>query len=70
MLTLPPCNRDISTIVVDHYNIQPTYDIYADVDRRDLGAVANQSQQLMKAARKKLPGGTFLELRGEVHDHG
>ncbi len=50
---------------MDHYNIQPTYDIYADADRTDLGSVADQIQKIIKRTTK-LPGGTFLDLRGEV----
>ncbi|HEX4169965.1 MAG TPA: efflux RND transporter permease subunit [Bryobacteraceae bacterium] len=63
---LATLKRDVSTIVVDHYNIQPTFDIYADVDKRDLGGVADQIQKIIKQTTK-LPGGTFLELRGEVN---
>ncbi|MDQ2844143.1 MAG: efflux RND transporter permease subunit [Acidobacteriota bacterium] len=62
---LATLKRDVSTIVVDHYNIQPTYDIYADVDKRDLGGVATQIRQIIKRT-KQLPSGTFLDLRGEV----
>jgi CzcA family heavy metal efflux pump len=58
-------NRDVSTIVVDHYNIQPTYDIYADVDRTDLGSVADKIHEILHQT-KNLPPGTFLDLRGEV----
>ncbi len=57
--------RDSSPIVIDHYNIQPTYDIYADVDQRDLGGVADQIHKIIKQT-SKLPSGTFLDLRGEV----
>jgi multidrug efflux pump subunit AcrB len=57
--------RDVSTIVVDHYNIQPTFDIFADVDQIDLGSVANQIHDIIHQ-QKKLPPGTVLELRGEV----
>ena len=57
--------RDVSTIVVDHYNIQPTFDIYADVDRVDLGSVADKIHQII-GRTKNLPPGTFLDLRGEV----
>ncbi len=46
--------RDVSTIVVDHYNIQPTYDIYADVDQTDLGSVANKIHDIIHQ-EKKLP---------------
>jgi multidrug efflux pump subunit AcrB len=57
--------RNVSPIVISHYNIQPTFDIYADVDQRDLGGVADEIHKII-AQTKKLPGGTFLDLRGEV----
>jgi multidrug efflux pump subunit AcrB len=58
--------RDQSPIIVDHYNIQPVFDIYADVDRRDLGAVAAQINKIMADTQKTLPNTTTLALRGEV----
>jgi len=58
--------RSETPIVIDHYNIQPVYDIYADVDRRDLGGVASQIQKIMADSNKALPLGTTLSLRGEV----
>jgi multidrug efflux pump subunit AcrB len=58
--------RDASPIIVDHYNIQPVFDIYADVDQRDLGGVASEIQKIMDETRKGLPKTTTLELRGEV----
>ncbi len=65
LANLATLKRDVSTIVVDHYNIQPTFDIYADVDRRDLGGVADEIHKIIKS-EKNLPSGTFIELRGEV----
>jgi CzcA family heavy metal efflux pump len=58
--------RDASPIVIDHYNIQPTFDIYADVDQRDLGGVASEINKIMDDTKKTLPVGTTLALRGEV----
>jgi multidrug efflux pump subunit AcrB len=58
--------REETPIVIDHYNIQPVYDIYADVDRRDLGGVAGEIQKIMADTNKSLPVGTTLSLRGEV----
>jgi multidrug efflux pump subunit AcrB len=52
--------------VADHYNIQPVYDIYADVDQRDLGGVASEIQKIMDQTKKGLPKTTQLTLRGEV----
>jgi multidrug efflux pump subunit AcrB len=65
LANLATLKRDSSTIIVNHYNIQPTFDIYADVDRRDLGSVADEIHKIVKNVGK-LPGGTFIELRGEV----
>ena len=65
LANLATLKRDVSTIVIDHYNIQPTFDIYADVDRRDLGGVADAIHNIIKG-QKNLPSGTFIELRGEV----
>jgi multidrug efflux pump subunit AcrB len=58
--------RDMSPIIVDHYNIQPVFDIYADVDKRDLGSVSSAIDKIMDETRKTLPKTTTLELRGEV----
>ncbi|MBV8706793.1 MAG: efflux RND transporter permease subunit [Acidobacteriaceae bacterium] len=65
LANLATLKRDISTIVVDHYDVQPTIDVYADVDRRDLGGVADEIHKIIKS-EKNLPSGTFIELRGEV----
>ena len=58
--------RQATPIVIDHYNIQPVYDIYADVDLRDLGGVASDIQKIISDFKKQLPVGTTLTLRGEV----
>jgi multidrug efflux pump subunit AcrB len=65
LANLATIKREASAIIVNHYNIQPTFDIYADVDRRDLGSVADEIHKIV-ANTKHLPSGTFLDLRGEV----
>ncbi|MGI4826671.1 MAG: efflux RND transporter permease subunit [Janthinobacterium lividum] len=58
--------RDASPIIVDHYQIQPVYDIYADVDQRDLGGVASEINKIIDHEKAGLPQTTQLALRGEV----
>jgi multidrug efflux pump subunit AcrB len=58
--------RDRSPIIEDHYNIQPVYDVYADVDKTDLGSVSSAIQKIMNNTEKTLPKTTQLALRGEV----
>jgi multidrug efflux pump subunit AcrB len=65
LANLATIKRDTSNIVVNHYNIQPVYDIFADVDRRDLGSVADELHKIINNT-KGMPSGTFIDLRGEV----
>jgi CzcA family heavy metal efflux pump len=58
--------RDESPIILNHYNIQPVFDVFADVDKRDLGGVSSEIEKIMDQTRKTLPKTTTLELRGEV----
>jgi CzcA family heavy metal efflux pump len=58
--------RDVSPVIINHYNIQPVYDIYADTDQRDLGGVATDIRKIMAQEKPNLPVGTTLALRGEV----
>jgi CzcA family heavy metal efflux pump len=51
---------------VDHYNIRRVVDIYANVQDRDLGAVATQMTKILNANKKSLPRGTFVTLKGQV----
>jgi multidrug efflux pump subunit AcrB len=56
--------RDESPIIVNHYDIEPVYDIYADVDQRDLGGVASDIEKII--AHQKVSKATQLELRGQI----
>ncbi len=52
--------------VISHFNTRRVVDIYAAVQDRGLGATATDVQRIVDAARKNLPRGTFLTLRGQV----
>jgi CzcA family heavy metal efflux pump len=51
---------------INHYNIRRVVDIYANVQDRDLGAVATQMTKILNANKKSLPRGTFVTLKGQV----
>ncbi|HEU5247494.1 MAG TPA: efflux RND transporter permease subunit [Candidatus Udaeobacter sp.] len=53
-------------MVVNHYNVQPVFDVLANVQGRDLGGVADQVNKVVDEFKSKLPRGTFLNVRGEV----
>ena len=52
--------------VVSHYNVAPTVDVYASVDGRDLGGVADDISNIVKTFQKQLPRGTQMHIRGQV----
>jgi multidrug efflux pump subunit AcrB len=59
-------SRSETSPVVDHYNIRPVINIYANVDGKDLGYVSDQVNHLVQEAKGKLPRGSFIDLRGQV----
>jgi CzcA family heavy metal efflux pump len=54
--------------IVTHYNVAPTVDVYASVDGRDLGGVADDTEKKLAPFRKPgvLPRGTQMIVRGQV----
>jgi multidrug efflux pump subunit AcrB len=58
--------RSADDAVVNHYDIQPVIDLYATPQGRDLGAVAADIQQVMKAHAAEAPKGSTVTLRGQV----
>jgi CzcA family heavy metal efflux pump len=51
---------------VNHYNVQPVVDVYASTQDRDLGAVAADTDKILKELDKHLPRGTHIVVRGQV----
>ena len=58
--------HDTDALVISHYNIQPTYDIYAGTQNRDLGGVSSDISRVLKSVTKKLPRGSTVTVRGQV----
>jgi multidrug efflux pump subunit AcrB len=58
--------RANTPVIVNHYNVWPVFDIYANVDRRDLGSVGKEVERLMGEEEPHLPRGTSFNLRGQV----
>ena len=58
--------RANTPVIVNHYNVWPVYDVYANVDRRDLGGVGRDVERIMREEEAHLPRGTSFTLRGQV----
>ncbi len=63
---LATVERRESPVIVNHYNVQPVFDVLANVQGRDLGGVADQVNKVVDEYKSQLPRGTFLSVRGEV----
>jgi multidrug efflux pump subunit AcrB len=57
--------RSYGPVIVNHYNVAPVFDVYANVDRRDLGSIGGAVETIIAEERSNLPRGTTLVLRGE-----
>jgi CzcA family heavy metal efflux pump len=51
---------------ISHYTTQPMINVYASVDGRDLGGVADQVEKDVQAIEKDLPRGSHIAIRGQV----
>ncbi len=59
-------DRTSSASIISHYNVQPVFDVYANVDGTNLGSVAKGVRKLLPEFQEKLPRGSFISMRGQV----
>ena len=58
--------RTSTPTIISHYNVQPVYDVMANVDRRDLGGLASDIDRVLKPYRESIPKSTQITVRGQV----
>ena len=63
LVQLTPVTR---AATVNHWNVAPVIDVYASTQDRDLGAVAADTDKIIKAFDGHLPRGTHIVVRGQV----
>ncbi len=66
LANLAGVSRGNTATVINHYNIQPVFDIFANISGRDLGAVAAEVQCIVENAQKQLAPGNSILVRGQV----
>jgi len=66
LANLATFRRSESPAVVSHYNSSPVIDIYAGVERTDLGFIARQIERIVRDAHHLLPRGAQVTVRGQV----
>ncbi len=63
---LAEVKRGKAPLNINHYNVQPVFDVYANVQGRDLGSVANSIYKVVGEYKRKLPHGSSINVRGQV----
>jgi len=58
--------RTVSPVIINRVNTQPTYDVYASVERTDLGSVAKELEKLVAEYRPRLKPGNTITIRGQI----
>ncbi|MBB6188540.1 efflux RND transporter permease subunit [Rhodanobacter sp. MP7CTX1] len=64
--SLASFSRSAGPAIVTHYSTIPTMDLYAAVDRTDLGSVAADVQRIVDNYSRHLPRGVDINVRGQV----
>ncbi|HKT71658.1 MAG TPA: efflux RND transporter permease subunit [Steroidobacteraceae bacterium] len=59
-------SRGSSPAIVSHYNATPVIDIYGSVQGADLGFVSSRVDSIVAEAKKNLPKGSHIDVRGQV----
>jgi multidrug efflux pump subunit AcrB len=63
---LSTVRRGYTPVIINHYNVWPVFDVYANVEGRDLGSIGAAVQKIMREEEPKLPRGTTFSLRGQI----
>src|SRR4029078_9771213 len=63
---VPTIERSVTPEVANHTNVQPTFDVYANVQGRDLGSVASEINRLLVGYQARLAPGNTITMRGQV----
>jgi multidrug efflux pump subunit AcrB len=63
---LTDLRRTTAASVVNHYDIQTVYDVYANVEGKDLGAASADVQKVVDSLKAELTRGSTLVVRGQV----
>ena len=66
LTNLAAVSRETAPVNISHYNIQPVYNIEANLQDRDLAGVSGDIQKIIDSYTKKLPKATTVIMRGQV----
>jgi multidrug efflux pump subunit AcrB len=66
LTNLADLQRAQGPAVVSHYNVTPVVDVFGNVSGRDLGGVLGEVMPFVEEAKKELPRGSFILVKGQA----
>lgn len=66
LTNLATLQRKATAEVTNHVNIQPVYDVYANVQGRDLGSVVSEVQKVVDEFKSQQTPGNTIVIRGQA----
>jgi multidrug efflux pump subunit AcrB len=66
LANLASIDRASGSPIFSHYDVMPVIDVFGGVSGRDLGGVLRDITPLIEKAKKELPKGSFITLRGQA----
>ena len=66
LVNLATFERSTGPAILSTYNLKPVVDILCSVQGRDLGSTSKDINKIVDDARKKLPRGSLIVVRGQV----
>ena len=66
LANLASFERASGSPIFSHYNVMPVIDVFGGVSGRDLGGVLKDITPIIEEAKKELPKGSFIMLRGQA----
>ncbi len=58
--------RSITPLSLNHYSVQPVFDVYASVQGTDLGSVSNEVNKIVAKYQGRIGKGSSMVVRGQV----
>jgi multidrug efflux pump subunit AcrB len=58
--------RTTTPVALNHYNVQPVFDVFANVQGSDLGSVADSVSRVVDEFRGKISKASTISIRGQV----
>ncbi len=59
-------HRTTTPLSLNHYNVQPVFDVYASVQGTDLGSVASRAASIVKKYQGQISKASSIVIRGQV----